>query len=138
MALPPSAAGLATKFKNPNRLRVEVEKATGRTFYSTSNYSFANLLAETDGLADDLADYIDRFSGDVDVFEYFDFKKEILSREKAGLLHEIVKSFGKVDFHPDVVSNSDMVTPSNTSSASSTRRRTRPPATTPGRPQHDG
>ncbi|MFC9755942.1 N-6 DNA methylase [Streptomyces sp. NPDC056921] len=99
---------LAAQSDNPNRLKVEVKKATGRTFYNTSNYSFANLLADADGLADNLADYIDRFSADVDVFEYFDFKKEILALEKAGLLREIVKSFGKVDLHPDVVSNSDM------------------------------
>lgn len=48
---------LASKFENPNRLKVEVKKATGRTFYNTSNYSFANLLADADGLADNLADY---------------------------------------------------------------------------------
>ncbi|MVO83371.1 N-6 DNA methylase [Streptomyces sp. p1417] len=99
---------LAAQFENPNRLKLEVKKATGRTFYNTSNYSFANLLADADGLADNLADYIDRFSADVDVFEYFDFKKEILALEKAGLLREIVKSFGKIDLHPDAVSNSDM------------------------------
>ncbi|MCX5397179.1 class I SAM-dependent DNA methyltransferase [Streptomyces sp. NBC_00102] len=99
---------LAARHENPNRLKVEVKKATGRTFYNTSNYEFANLLADADGLADNLADYIDRFSADVDVFEYFDFKKEILALEKAGLLREIVKSFGAVDLHPDVVSNADM------------------------------
>lgn len=99
---------LAARYENPNRLRVEVKKATQRTFYNTSNYAFANLLADADGLADNLADYIDRFSADVDVFEYFDFKKEILALEKAGLLREIVKSFGAVDLHPDVVSNADM------------------------------
>lgn len=99
---------LAAKFDNPNRLKVEVKKATGRTFYNTSNYSFANLLADADGLVDNLMDYVDRFSTDVDVFEYFDFKKEILALEKAELLREIIKSFGAVDLHPDVVSNSDM------------------------------
>ncbi|WP_406467058.1 N-6 DNA methylase [Streptomyces sp. NBC_01594] len=99
---------LAARYENPNRLKVEVKKATGRTFHNTSNYEFANLLADADGLADNLADYIDRFSADVDVFEYFDFKKEILALEKAGLLREIVKSFGAVDLHPDVVSNADM------------------------------
>ncbi|WP_338672199.1 class I SAM-dependent DNA methyltransferase [Streptomyces sp. SCSIO 30461] len=99
---------LAARYENPNRLKVEVKKATGRTFYNTSNYEFANLLADADGLADNLADYIDRFSADVDVFEYFDFKKEILALEKAGLLREIVKSFGAVDLHPKVVSNADM------------------------------
>ncbi|WP_330288791.1 type I restriction-modification system subunit M [Streptomyces sp. NBC_00576] len=99
---------LASEYENPNRLKVEVKKATRRTFYNTSNYEFANLLADADGLADNLADYIDRFSADVDVFEYFDFKKEILALEKAGLLREIVKSFGAVDLHPNVVSNADM------------------------------
>lgn len=99
---------LAARYGNPNRLKVEVRKATGRPFYNTSKYSFANLLADADGLADNLADYIDRFSPDVDVFEYFDFKKEIVALEKAGLLREVVKSFGDVDLHPNVVSNSDM------------------------------
>jgi type I restriction enzyme M protein len=99
---------LAGRYKNPNRLTAEVKKTTGRTFYNTSNYDFKNMLADADGLADNLADYVDRFSVDVDVFEYFDFKKEILALEKAGLLREIVKSFGTVDLHPDVVSNADM------------------------------
>ncbi|MCX5155574.1 type I restriction-modification system subunit M [Streptomyces sp. NBC_00291] len=99
---------LAATYENPNRLQVEVKKATGRTFYNTSSYAFANLLADADGLADNLAEYIDRFSADVDVFEYFDFKNEILALEKAGLLREIVKSFGAVDLHPNVVSNADM------------------------------
>ena len=65
---------LATRYDNPNRLKVEVTKSTGRPFYNTSRYSFANLLADADGLADNLVDYIDRFSPDVDVFDYFDFK----------------------------------------------------------------
>ena len=99
---------LAAKYDNANRLKIEVKKATGRPFYNTSNYSFANLLQDADGLADNLADYIDRFSPDVDVFEYFDFKKEILALEKAELLREVITSFKAVDLHPDVVSNADM------------------------------
>ena len=99
---------LAAAYENPNRLRIEVKKATGRPFYNTSKYSFVNLLKDADGLEDNLFDYVDRFSADVDVFEYFDFKKEIIALEKAGLLREIVKSFGAVDLHPDFVSNADM------------------------------
>ena len=99
---------LAAAHDNPVRLKIEVKKATGRPFYNTSNYSFANLLQDADGLADNLADYIDRFSADVDVFEYFDFKKEILALDKAGLLREVITSFKGVDLHPDVVSNADM------------------------------
>jgi type I restriction enzyme M protein len=99
---------LARKFENPVRLKAEVKKATGRSFYNTSNYSFANLLEDADGLADNLTDYIDRFSSDVDVFEYFDFKKEIIALERAELLREVVKSFGAIDLHPSKVSNADM------------------------------
>ncbi|MFD6221196.1 type I restriction-modification system subunit M [Nocardia asteroides] len=99
---------LAAKYENPNRLKVEVKKATGRPFYNASHYSFGNLLKDADGLADNLADYIDHFSSDVDVFEYFDFKKEILALEKAELLRAVVTSFGAIDLHPDVVSNADM------------------------------
>lgn len=99
---------LAKKYPNPNRLAVEVKRASGRSFYNTSHYSFANLLADADGLADNLMDYIDRFSPEVDVFEYFEFKKEILALEKAELLREIVKAFGAVSLHPKVVSNADM------------------------------
>src|SRR4051794_9518768 len=50
---------LAAKYDTPNRLKIEVKKATGRPFYNTSEYSFANLLTDADGLADNLADYID-------------------------------------------------------------------------------
>lgn len=99
---------LAARYDNPTRLRIEVKKATGRPFHNTSNYSFANLLGDADGLADNLVDYLDRFSPDVDVFEYFDFKKELLALEKAGLLREVITSFKAVDLHPDVASNADM------------------------------
>jgi type I restriction enzyme M protein len=34
---------LAAAYENPNRLRTEVKKKTGRPFYNTSKYSFANL-----------------------------------------------------------------------------------------------
>src|ERR1700743_3197375 len=39
---------LAAAYANPNRLRIEVKKATGRPFYNTSKYSFANLLKDAD------------------------------------------------------------------------------------------
>lgn len=99
---------LAAEEKNPVKLRIAIRKATNRSFYNTSNYSFANLLADADDLADNLADYVDRFSSDVDVFEYFDFKNEILALQKVGLLREIVTAFRSVNLHPDAVSNADM------------------------------
>ena len=38
--------------KATGKKSAEVAKATGRPFYNTSNYSFANLLADVDGLVD--------------------------------------------------------------------------------------
>lgn len=99
---------LAEKHENPARLRVEVKKATGRTFYNLSRFSFQNLLQDADALVDNLNDYVDRFSSDIDVFDYFDLKKEILALDKAGLLREVVKAFRGLDLHPDVISNADM------------------------------
>ena len=37
------------------------------------------------------------------VFQYFEFKKEILALERAGLLREVINSFKAVDLHPDIV-----------------------------------
>jgi len=70
--------------------------------------AFAELLAGGDGLADRLTGYLDRLPPEVDVFQYFDFNKEIAALEKACLLRQVVTAFSSVDLHPDVVSNADM------------------------------
>lgn len=104
----PTIRELAKTEKNPVKLRIEVRKATGLSFYNTSNYSFANLLQDADHLAENLVDYVERFSTGIDVFEYFDFATRLDALERAGLLREIVTGFKAVDLHPDVVSNADM------------------------------
>ena len=104
----PDIRELAAAQKNPVKLRMDVKKATGLTFYNTSNYSFANLLKDPNDLAENLVDYVERFSAGIDVFEYFDFRTRVDALEKAGLLREIVTAFKAVDLHPNVVSNADM------------------------------
>lgn len=57
-------------------LDVRVRQKTGFRFYNTSEYDFAKLLADPEGLRSNLIDYISRFSANIDVFERFKFENE--------------------------------------------------------------
>ena len=56
---------------------VKIKRATGLSFYNTSPWDFARLVADPDGLQADMIDYIAGFSKDIDVFERFRFENEI-------------------------------------------------------------
>jgi len=86
---------LKTKFKLP--------------FYNTSRWTFASLMSDPEGVADNLIDYIERFSPNVrDVFEGFRMPDLIADLQKSDRLYLIVKEFAAVDLHPKVVSGHDM------------------------------
>ncbi len=78
-------------------------------FFNTSRWTFASLVSDPEGVADNLIDYIARFSPNVrDVFEGFRLPDLIADLDKSGRLYLIVKEFAAVDLHPDVVSGTDM------------------------------
>lgn len=78
-------------------------------FYNTSRWSFASLIGDPEGVADNLIDYIEHFSPNVrDVFEGFGMLDEIAHLAKSDRLYLIVKEFAAVDLHPDVVTQHDM------------------------------
>ncbi|WP_241178724.1 type I restriction-modification system subunit M N-terminal domain-containing protein [Mycobacterium sp. P7213] len=78
-------------------------------FYNTSRWSFASLISDPEGVADNLIDYIEHFSPNVrDVFEGFGMLDEIANLAKTDRLYLIVKEFAAVDLHPDVVTQHDM------------------------------
>ena len=78
-------------------------------FFNTSRWTFAKLVSDPEGVADNLLDYINRFSPNVrDVFEGFKMPDLIADLHKSGRLYLIVKEFAAVDLHPDVVSGHDM------------------------------
>ncbi|MGW5339180.1 type I restriction-modification system subunit M [Rhodococcus pyridinivorans] len=86
---------LKTKFKLP--------------FYNTSRWTFASLVSDPEGVADNLIDYIERFSPNVrDVFEGFRMPDLIADLQKSDRLYLIVKEFAAVELHPKVVSGHDM------------------------------
>ena len=78
-------------------------------FFNTSQWTFSKLAGDPDGVADNLMDYIARFSPNVrDVFDGFRLPELIAELHKSGRLYLIVKEFAAVGLHPDVVSGTDM------------------------------
>lgn len=61
-------------------------------FYNTSRWTFASLVSDPEGVADNLIDYIERFSPNVrDVFEGFRMPDLIADLQKSDRLYLIVK-----------------------------------------------
>jgi type I restriction enzyme M protein len=91
-----------------------VEKALAKTaskdrhqpLYNVSRYTFTKLLGDPNGLARNLTAYIKGFSPKVrEVFEKFEFEKEIEKLDEANRLFEVVREFATIDLHPDKVDN---------------------------------
>ena len=67
-------------------------------FYNLSGYTFEGLLDDSDGIANNLRNYISGFSGRArDIFEKFEFDKEIDKLEESNRLYLIVKDFCSPD-----------------------------------------
>lgn len=89
-------------------LDAQVRQKTTFRFYNTSEFDFAKLLADPEGLRSNLIDYISRFSSNIDVFERFKFENEIATLDEKGRLYLVVSKFAEVDLHPDTVPNAEM------------------------------
>lgn len=99
---------LSEKHDNPNMLASLVRKQCGLGFYNTSEFDLARLVADPDSLAENLIDYISRFSTNIDVFERFKFEAEIATLAEKNRLLLIVRQFAEIDLHPDTVPNAEM------------------------------
>lgn len=87
-------------------LSARMEKITGQKFYNISPLTFDKLKGAPDGISHDLASYINSFSPNVrEIFEFFEFGKEITAMNDANILYLIITEFAKVDLHPNIVDN---------------------------------
>ena len=78
-------------------------------FINTSKYTFRKLVADSNGLAANLTNYIKGFSPEVRrILEKFEFDKEIEKLDKANRLFEVMQKFAAIDLHPDRVPNTAM------------------------------
>lgn len=79
----------------------KLKNVTGHRFYNTSEFTFEKLKAAPDHLDHDLQRYIDGFSKNVrDIFQHFEFTKEIEKMNEANVLYLIISKFCDVDLHP--------------------------------------
>jgi len=99
------------KLKGQNAIIVDkmLRRAAKQQFYNTSKYDFAKLLADPEGLAQNLLHYIKAFSPETRaLFDNFGFDQQIAKLDKSNRLFKLVQKFAEVDLHPNVVSNLDM------------------------------
>lgn len=78
-------------------------------FYNTSEFDFVKLLEDPKHIAQNLRQYISKFSENIAlIFAKFDFEKQLSRLEGGNLLYLVLKEFNKVDLHPRSVSNHEM------------------------------
>ncbi len=83
--------------------------ADDNQFYNTSVLTLRRILDDSATVADNLAEYIAKFSPHArDVIEKFDFHTQIARLDRANLLYLVLSKFCDVDLHPEVVSNVEM------------------------------
>lgn len=81
-------------------------KERKQPLYNVSPYTFAKLIGDPNGLAKNLTAYIKGFSPKVrEIFDKFEFEKEIEKLDDANRLFEVIKIFAALDLHPDTVPN---------------------------------
>lgn len=99
------------KLKGQNATLIDkmLRRAAKQQFYNTSKFDFAKLLADPEGLAQNLLHYIKAFSPETRaLFDNFGFDQQIAKLDKSNRLFKLVQKFSEVDLHPNVVSNLEM------------------------------
>ena len=85
-----------------------IKQQFGLHFFNTSQWTLAKLLGDPDGLADNLVNYINGFSKNIDVFAEFKFDATIADLADKDRLLVVVQEFAKVDLAPSAVDNAAM------------------------------
>ena len=85
--------------------------ASGYSFYNTSNFDFARLLADPDNIQVNFDDYLQGFSDNVkDILANFKFADEVKNMVKGNVLYVVIQEFNskKADMSPDKITSMDM------------------------------
>lgn len=112
--LEPTKAKVLAKASTVEKIGIQnldpvLNKEAGQSFHSRSKYDFNKLVGDPEGIADNLKDYIHSFSRDSrDIFEKFEFEKQIQRLDSKNLLFAVVKRFQEIDLHPSKINNMQM------------------------------
>lgn len=86
-------------------------RTSGYSFYNTSNFNFARLLADPDNIQVNFDDYLQGFSDNVkDILANFKFADEVKNMIKGNVLYVVIQEFNskKADMSPDKITSMDM------------------------------
>ncbi|MEB3311988.1 MAG: N-6 DNA methylase [Snowella sp.] len=105
------ASGLKDAALEKALAKVALGSDRRQPFYNLSEFTFEGLLDDSEGIANNLRNYINGFSPKArDIFEKFEFDKEIDKLEESNRLYLIIKDFCSpdLDLSPTKLSNFDM------------------------------
>ena len=92
--------------ENPKTPYSVLCKVSGYSFYNTSRYTLAKLLADAKNLQKNLQTYIDAFSPNIKkIFTDLEFEKEIKKMATGSKLTGTVRKFSQLDLNPETVNN---------------------------------
>jgi type I restriction enzyme M protein len=99
----------ATKRGGAASASVFLAKASGAGFYNVSAFTLQSLMGDPAGIKANLIDYLHGFSENVrDIFERFEFEKQVEKLDAENLLYLVTQRFAAVDLHPNKVTNIEM------------------------------
>ncbi len=78
--------------------------------HDINSYSnFSKLIANKKEIDTHIRSFLKLFTADIkDVFDNFDFEKELIRLRKNNLLYLITKRFSEINLHPNIISNREM------------------------------
>jgi type I restriction enzyme M protein len=86
-----------------------LKRASGQSFYNSSDLDLSRLLGDQDHIKLNLYAYLQGFSPEArDIFERYDFASQIERLAKANLLYLVTEKFANIDLHPGSVDNAQM------------------------------
>jgi type I restriction enzyme M protein len=111
--LEPTKAKVLAEFANKKKAGLNPDpfllRASGQSFYNTSELDLRKLMGDQDHISQNLYAYVQGFSPAVrDIFERFSFSTQIDKLAKSGLLYLITEKFAGIDLHPEAVDNHEM------------------------------
>lgn len=103
------AAVIKKNKENPVYPAKAMYRISGYQFYNTSDYDLAELINDSENLADNFKQYILKFSVNVqDIIRSLDFEKQIDKMDKNNRLLSVVKAFSEIDLNPKTIDNVKM------------------------------
>jgi type I restriction enzyme M protein len=111
--LTPTKDAVLAEYKARKPLKVDLKRFLTKKskvgFYNLSPLDFGKLLADPRNIRKNMASYLAAFSDDVrDIFERYDFVRQIEKLDEENLLYLVVQRFAKVDLSPRHVTNVQM------------------------------